>query len=76
MKFIHAKMTFIYMKSLIYKHIHPCRWIKITLNFNYKLKALSSGFMLMHKPSSDKIYAQTIWVISNYHIITFVAIML
>jgi hypothetical protein len=33
MKFIHAKMTFIHMKSFIYGHIHPCKWIKITLSF-------------------------------------------
>jgi len=42
------------MKSFIYKHIHPCRWMKITLNFNYKLKAPSSSFMLMRKPSSHE----------------------
>ncbi len=66
-------MTFIYMKSFIYRHIHPCRWIKVTLNFNYKFKAPRLGFMLMNKPSVDRIYAQTIQVISNCHIITFVA---
>ncbi len=52
MKFINAKMTFIHMKSFIYKHIHPCRWMKITLNFNYKFKVPSSSFTLMHKSSS------------------------
>jgi len=44
MKFIHAKMTFVHMKSLIYGHIHPCRWIKITLSF--KLQAQSSKLKL------------------------------
>ncbi len=38
MKFIHEKMTFIHMKSFIYGCIHPCKWIEITLNFNFKLK--------------------------------------
>jgi len=28
--------------------------MKITLNFNYKLKAPSSSFMLMRKPSSHE----------------------
>jgi hypothetical protein len=42
MKFIHTKMAFIYMKSLFYGHIHPCRWIKIKLNF--KLQIQSSKF--------------------------------
>jgi hypothetical protein len=32
------------MKSFIYGHIHPCRWIKITLNF--KLQAQSSKLKL------------------------------
>jgi len=44
MKFIHAKMTFVHMKSLIYGHIHPCRWIKITLSF--KLQAQNSKLKL------------------------------
>jgi len=44
MKFIHAKMTFIHMTSLIYGHIHPCRWIKITLNF--KFQAISTKHKL------------------------------
>jgi hypothetical protein len=35
----HAKMTFIHMKSFIYGHIHPCRWIKITLNFKFQAKS-------------------------------------
>jgi hypothetical protein len=33
-------MKFIHMKSFIYGHIHPCKWIKITLSF--KLQAESS----------------------------------
>jgi hypothetical protein len=49
MKFIYAKMTFIHMKSFIYGHIHPCKWIKIILSF--KLQASSLGSMLMNKPS-------------------------
>jgi len=36
-KIIHAKMTFIHMKSFVYGHIHPCRWIEITLNFKFRL---------------------------------------
>jgi hypothetical protein len=36
MKFIHVKMPFIHMKSFIYGHIHPYRWIKITLNFKFQ----------------------------------------
>ncbi len=33
-------MKFIHMKSFVYGNVHPCRWIKITLNF--KLQAQSS----------------------------------
>ncbi len=44
-------MIFIHMKSFVYRHIHPCKWIQITLNF--KFQAPSSGFTLMHKPSID-----------------------
>ncbi len=44
MKFIHVKMAFIHMKSFIYEHIHPCKWIRITLSF--KLQAQSSKFKL------------------------------
>jgi hypothetical protein len=36
MKFIHAKMTF------IYGHIHPCMWIKIILNFKFQAHASRS----------------------------------
>ncbi len=32
------------MKSFIYGHIHPCRWIKMTLSF--KFEAQSSKFKL------------------------------
>jgi hypothetical protein len=46
MKSIRAKITF------IYGHIHPCRWIKITLSF--KLQTPSSSCTFMHKPSSSK----------------------
>ncbi len=42
MKFIHASMTFIHMKSFIYGHIHPCRWIKITSCFKLQAHALGS----------------------------------
>jgi len=48
-------MKFIYMKSFIYGHIHPCKWIKITSSF--KLRAQSLDFMLMHKPSSTHLQA-------------------
>ncbi len=49
MKFIHAKMTFVHMKSFIYGHIHPCRWIKITLNFKFsKLQAQASHSCTSH----------------------------
>jgi hypothetical protein len=44
MKFIHAKMTFVRIKSFIYGHIHPCRWIKITSSF--KLQAQNSKLKL------------------------------
>ncbi len=44
MKFIHVKMAFIHMKSFIYEHIHPCKWIRITLRF--KLQTESSKFKL------------------------------
>ncbi len=44
MKFIHAKITFVRIKSFIYGHIHPCRWIKITLSF--KLQVQNSKFKL------------------------------
>jgi hypothetical protein len=37
-------MTLIQMKSFIYGHIHPCRWIKITLSF--KLQVQSSKLRL------------------------------
>jgi hypothetical protein len=39
-----CKMTFIHMKSFSYGHIHPCKWVKITLNF--KLQAQSSKLKL------------------------------
>ncbi len=42
MKFIHGKMTFIHMKSFIYGHIHPCRCMKITLNFKFQAQVLCS----------------------------------
>jgi len=42
MKFIHAQMTFIHMKSFVYEHIHLCRWIKITLSFEFQAQALHS----------------------------------
>jgi len=42
MNIIHEKITFIHIKSFIYGHIHPCRWIKITLSF--KLQAQSFKF--------------------------------
>jgi hypothetical protein len=29
-------MTFICMKSFMYGHIDPCRWIKITLNLKFQ----------------------------------------
>jgi hypothetical protein len=37
-----TQMKFIHMNSFIYGHIHPCRWIKITLNFNLQVHALCS----------------------------------
>jgi hypothetical protein len=39
MKFIHAKMIFIYVKSFVYGHIHPCKWIKITLSFKFQTQS-------------------------------------
>jgi hypothetical protein len=34
---IHAyKMTFICIKPFIYAHIHPCRWIEITLSIKFQ----------------------------------------
>jgi hypothetical protein len=44
MKFIHAKMTIIHMKSFIYGHIHPYRWIKITLNFKFQVQSFNLMF--------------------------------
>ncbi len=32
-------MTFIHMKSFIYGHIHPCRLIKITLDFKFQAQS-------------------------------------
>jgi len=37
-----CKMTFMHMKSFIYEHIHPCKWIKITLNFKFQAKSSRS----------------------------------
>jgi hypothetical protein len=45
------------MKSFIYGHIHPCRWIIITLSF--KLQAPSLRFTFMHKPSSKYTLGKT-----------------
>ncbi len=42
MKCIHAKMTFIHMKSFIYEHIHPYKWSKLTLRFKLQAQALHS----------------------------------
>jgi hypothetical protein len=39
MKFIHAKMTLIHVKSFVYGHINPCRWIKITLSFKFRTQS-------------------------------------
>jgi hypothetical protein len=47
-------MKFIHMNSFIYRHIHPYRWIKITLNFkfqaqNFKLRLHAHAqAILMH----------------------------
>jgi hypothetical protein len=41
-------MAFIHMKSFIYAHIHPCRWINITLNF--KVQAQASHSCTNHPP--------------------------
>jgi hypothetical protein len=38
------KMTFIHMKSFIYGHIHPCRWIKITLSFKLQIQSSKHKF--------------------------------
>jgi len=46
MEFIHAKMTFIHMKSFIY-----VGGLKSHYVLSYKLKVPSLGFRLMHKPS-------------------------
>jgi hypothetical protein len=32
-------IIFIHMKSFIYGHIPPCRWIKITLNFKFQIQS-------------------------------------
>jgi hypothetical protein len=56
MKFIHAKMRFIHMKSFIYGHSHPCRWIKITLNFKFaKLQVQASRSCTSHPPACNNI---------------------
>ncbi len=54
MKFIHENGTFIHMKSFIYGHIHPYRWIKITLNFKFQAQSFKlrvcahAQIILMH----------------------------
>jgi len=59
-------MKFIHMKSFIYEHIHPWRWIKITLSFKFQVQ--SSKFMLY-------VHAQAIFVFYLsylFHIISYV----
>ncbi len=35
---------FIHMKSFIYGHIHPCRWIKIIINFKLQIQSSKLRF--------------------------------
>ncbi len=62
MKFIHAKKI-IDMKSFIYEHIHPCKWIKIILNFIFQTQ--SSKFKL-------HAHAQAIFIQSGFNSNVFV----
>jgi hypothetical protein len=32
-------MIFIHVKSFVYGHIHPCRWIKITCSFKFQTQS-------------------------------------
>jgi len=66
MKCIHGKMAFIHIKSFIYGHIHPRKWIKITLNFKFQAQSSSSSFTLRHKPSSINKYGSLNQKISIY----------
>jgi hypothetical protein len=45
-------MKFIHMKSFIYGHIHPCKWINITLHFKFQTQSSKFEFY---------IHAQTIF---------------
>jgi hypothetical protein len=73
-------MKFIHMKSFIYGHIHPCRWIKIILSFklqvqNSKLKLYTHtqailGLHLWNQDVSSKSNLKVYWNLSLANLTT------
>jgi hypothetical protein len=59
MKFIHAKMRFIHMKSFIYGHIHPCRWIIQSSKFKLHIHAQA---ILLHATISFLLMISTSFI--------------
>jgi hypothetical protein len=59
MKFIHAKITFIHIKSFVYGHIHPHRSIKIILNFKFQIQIWKLGLYI----HAQTILATAPWIV-------------
>jgi hypothetical protein len=49
-------MKFIHMKSFIYEHIHPCSWIKITLNSKFQAQ---SSKLKLHAHAQANLFFET-----------------
>jgi hypothetical protein len=46
------------MKSFMYGHIHPCRWIKITLSFKFQIQSSNFKFNTHAQAILDLVHLQ------------------